>query len=268
MLSTKVHWCVDGTFRSVPHLYLQLFTIHAFEGDKLIPLIYCLLSAKTRVIYSELFRALKDNAGNLNVVLAPELVTCDFESGLIKSIRLEFPNACVRGCYFHFFQAIFRKVQVLGLSQLYVHDGPHQIYIRKLLALDFVLIELISLTFQGLRNDGAVELQTLFDYFEHYWIEVVDHKLWNMYGVQRRTNNNLEGWHLRLNRSVGKAHANIYEFVSKLIREQGCTETLLAQVAAGNIKPHSNNLKYKNINVKIKHLTDDYTLGERILTNF
>ena len=76
-----------------------------------------IFSAKTRVIYSELFRALKDNAGNLNVVLAPELVTCDFESGLIKSIRLEFPNACVRGCYFDFCQAIYRKVQVLGLSQ-------------------------------------------------------------------------------------------------------------------------------------------------------
>ena len=37
-LSTKVHWCVDGTFKSVPHLYLQLFSIHAFEGDKLVPL--------------------------------------------------------------------------------------------------------------------------------------------------------------------------------------------------------------------------------------
>ena len=34
-LSTKVHWCVDGTFKSVPHSYLQLFIIHAFEGDKL-----------------------------------------------------------------------------------------------------------------------------------------------------------------------------------------------------------------------------------------
>ena len=86
--------------------------------------------------------------------------------------------------------------------------------------------------------------------------------------VQRRTNNNLEGWHLRLNRSVGKSHANIYEFVSKLIREQECTETLLAQVAAGNIKPHSNNLKYKQINAKIKHLTDDYTLWRKNIDQY
>ena len=81
LLSTKKHWCVDVTFRSVTHLYLQLFRIHAFEGDKLIPLIYCLLAAKTRIIYSEVFRALKDKARELNKILSPELVTCDFENG-------------------------------------------------------------------------------------------------------------------------------------------------------------------------------------------
>ena len=150
-LSTKVHWCVDGTFKSVPHLYRQLFSIHAFEGDKLIPLIYCLLSAKTRVIYSELFRSLKDNASDLKVVLSPELVTCDFESGLIASIRLEFPTASIRGCYFHFCQAVYRKVQVLGLSEFYINEESYRIYIRKLLALAFVPIELIPHTFQGLK---------------------------------------------------------------------------------------------------------------------
>ena len=94
---------------------------------------------------------------------------------------------------------------------------------------------IIPQTFQGLKYDCPVELHALLNYFENYWMEVVDHKLWNMYGVQRRTNNNLEGWHLRLNRAIGKAHANIYEFVSKLITEQGSTETLLAQIAAGNV---------------------------------
>ena len=129
MLSTKVHWCVDGTlgvcltyiFNSSPSMrskvtnYLLSFTL--------------LLSAKTCVIYSELFRALKDNAGNLNVVLAPEVVTCDFESGLIKSIRLEFPNACVRGCYFHFSrQFIVRCKFWVYLKYMFMMDLIGYIY--------------------------------------------------------------------------------------------------------------------------------------------
>ena len=160
-----------------------------------------------------------------------------------------------------FCQAVYRKVQVLGLSQFYINQESDRIYIRKLLALAFVPIELIPQTFQGLKYDCPVELHALLNYFENYWMEVVDHKLWNMYGVQRRTNNNLEGWHLRLNRAIGKAHANIYEFVSKLITEQGNTETLLSQIAAGNVRTHSNNVKYKQINEKIKNLTLDLNLG-------
>ena len=67
-LSTKSHWCADGTFKSVPNIYTQIFTIHGFECDKLIPLVYCLLSSKTRAIYSQVFRSLKDKADTLSVI--------------------------------------------------------------------------------------------------------------------------------------------------------------------------------------------------------
>ena len=145
---------------------------------------------------------------------------------------------------------------------MYIHEESHRKYIRKLLALAFIPTELISQTFQALKDDCPVELHALSNYFENYWIDVVNHKLWNMYGVQRRTNN-LEGWHLRLNQSIGKAHANIYEFVSKLITEQRSTESLLTQIAAGSVKTHNNNIKYKQINEKIKNLTIDFSLGQK-----
>ena len=38
--------------------------------------------------------------------------------------------------------------------------------------------------------------------------------------------------------------------------------------SARNIKPHRNNLKYKQINEKIKHLTDDYTLGRKNIDQY
>ena len=104
-LSTKFHWCADDTFKSVPKIYTQTFTIRGFEGDKLIPLVYYLLSSKTRAIYSQVFRSLKDKADSLDVLLMPTLFICDLESGLISSIKSEFPTTRIRGCYFHFCQA-------------------------------------------------------------------------------------------------------------------------------------------------------------------
>ena len=89
-----------------------------------------------------------------------------------------------------------------------------------------------------------------------------------MHGIQRRTNNNLEGWHLRLNRAIGKMHANIYEFISKLIREQEATETLLFQIEAGNIKRHSNSTKYKQINERIDIITREYIMGNKNVEEF
>ena len=70
-------------------------------------------------------------------------------------------------------------------------------YIRKLLAIAFIPVDLIPETFGDLKQHCPPELQSLFEYFENYWINTVDHHHWNMHGIQRRTNNNLEGWHLR-----------------------------------------------------------------------
>ena len=136
----------------------------------------------------------------------------------------------------------------IAKSQRYVNDESSRVCIRKLLALAFVPKVNIPQTFYILKDNCPEELRAIFDYYEDYWIKTVDLSLWNMHGILRRTNNNLEGWHLRLNRAVGKSHANIYEFILTLIKEQGATETLLAQIAAGNIRGTSKSTKYNQIN--------------------
>ncbi|KRX29229.1 hypothetical protein T05_7699 [Trichinella murrelli] len=50
--------------------------------------------------------------------------------------------------------------------------------------------------------------------------------LWNVYNVNIRTNNHLEGWHNRLNRKAGKSHNVLYELLQLLISEQGVMDTL------------------------------------------
>ena len=123
----------------------------------------------------------------------------------------------------------------------------------------------MPLSFENLKSKCSQELVPFFEYFESYWINTIDHALCNMHKVQRRINNNR---HLRLNRKVGKAHANIYEFLSKLIQEQGATETLLSQIAAGNIKSLSKNDKYKQVNEKIERLTENYNSEEISIDEF
>lgn len=95
---------IDGTFDASPLLYSQLFTLHAFQHDKLLPLVYCLLASKQRTAYAEVFQVLKTKAQQLNMVFAPETIMSDFETGMIAAVRDELPNAHHQGCYFHLTQ--------------------------------------------------------------------------------------------------------------------------------------------------------------------
>ncbi|KRY50954.1 hypothetical protein T03_2785 [Trichinella britovi] len=52
-----------------------------------------------------------DKAAVLEVDLNPDTIICDFETALIPAIRGYFPNTRVQGCYFHFCQAVHRKVE-------------------------------------------------------------------------------------------------------------------------------------------------------------
>ena len=47
----------------------------------------------------------------------------DFDLPLVQSLELQFPGACIQGCYFHFTQCLWRKVQSLGLVEEYKEDG-------------------------------------------------------------------------------------------------------------------------------------------------
>ena len=52
-----------------------------------------------------------------------------------KAIRDVFPTASIKGCVFHFTQAVWRKTQELGLKTTYSQRGAEYRYIRMLMAL-------------------------------------------------------------------------------------------------------------------------------------
>jgi hypothetical protein len=92
---------MDGTFSSVPRIYQQLFTISAFFDNRLLPLVYVLMSRKTMSAYVRMFQALKRSCQNLGVQLQPDDLMTDFETGLIPAIQQEFPATRHKGCHFH-----------------------------------------------------------------------------------------------------------------------------------------------------------------------
>ena len=223
-------------------------------------------------MYNQCFTLLKSAAQDLHLRVLPERVISDFEAGLLQAIDLQFPMARIQGCFYHFAQAIWRKVQNLGLQTTYQDEPDFKTFVSKMVALAFCDQRFIRVVWTGLKDTApAVDgVDDLVEYFERTWLNgSFPARMWNFFEVDGpRTNNHVEGWHAKMNRLAGKSHPNIFEVVELFKTEQATTEVTLQQLAAGGqpvVRRKQYRLKDQRIKrIKEKQLAGDYSLDEYI----
>jgi hypothetical protein len=59
----------------------------------------------------------------MNVVFSPSLILTDFEKAAMNAVSTIFPDARLHGCRFHLGQSWWRRIQELGLSEVYKEKG-------------------------------------------------------------------------------------------------------------------------------------------------
>ena len=96
-------------------------------------------------------------------------------------------------------------------------------FCRKIIALPLLPAAVISDTFSRLCDEVTTNpiLTQLSSYVQRTWMEssVWPVEAWNVYGQSVRTNNDCEGWHLRLNRKAQKHTLTFYLLVTLLYQE-------------------------------------------------
>jgi hypothetical protein len=124
----------------------------------------------------------------------------DFESGLIEAVRTQFPHALHSGCHFHFTQAVWRKVQELGLSVPYSIPEHAKLakFIQLCMALPFIPIDEVPNQFNArvteLSSSNVQSLKPFITYFRATWIAgLFPIAMWNQFqhDHQHRTNNHV-----------------------------------------------------------------------------
>ena len=205
-----------------------------------------------------------------DLILNPPTLMLDFESGVLPTLRQHFPNATVKGCNFHFTQAIWRRVQLLGLVTHY-EDSVVRRIVRSLMGLAFVPRLIVRQTFTTIKAMNTTDLpavEQLLDYFESTWINgTFPVSMWNMYKQELRTNNKVEGWHNSLNQAVRKSHPNIYELLTTLKEEQAATDRTKHAALLGT-QPPPMKKKYRERNQAIKDLQESFERGERNIKEY
>lgn len=257
-------WAVDGTFFVTPTPFYQLITISFIQNHHAFPSIFILIEDKSQEIYFKLYTLIKILIPELN----PRIILCDFEIANINALVGTWPECQIQGCYFHFAQCIWRKINELNLKSLYINNKKINKFCRVLLTLAFMSQKDAEYTFfEILRTpERPQELNSLYSYFTNNFLGNIlsvnpppfPHNLWRIimdeYNEIPKTNNAIEGWHQTFKRRFTSGKANIYLFVKNLIFEQEALRHKFIYLSNG--EELERNYKYKLLNHNIFSFLD------------
>ena len=263
-LAEGSRWYMDGTFYASPGNFFQLYSIHSVVNGCMMPLVYGLLPNKTQATYTRFFSLLTENAAALNIDIQPTEVMMDFEVAPRNVISSLFPDASVKCCFFHFTQAVWRKVQSLGLVVKYRDDDSFRTLVRRAAVLPLVPsgstedVWFWALDENDDLSDSVVKMN---DYITETWVEA-GRSHWNHFATEGpRTTNHIEGWHSKMNKKLNNPHPNIYLFMQLLAQEQAANEVKVIQRSAGG-KTRPKKVAYRRVDQRLQRLKLQLVEGE------
>ena len=159
--------------------FAQLFSLHAFvkrgNSTKKRPLLFVLMSGRKTHDYKDVLRGV---IGLLPSEPRVKRVVIDFERAMWKGFVSVMPEVELKGCAFHWSQAVWRKVQEYSRQQQYMKHTGTLTYIKRLVALPFLPAQHIPAAFNNLAQDAGNEpLCRLVEYVRYTWLDTTKYVL-------------------------------------------------------------------------------------------
>ena len=229
-------WIMDGTFKSSPNLFKQLFTIHGLFPDGLhLPLFYGLLPGKTTTLYKNLFEEV-DTWGPYQ----PSSILMDFELAIHNAVAEVWPSSTRRGCNFHFKQSLLKHIRQCDLMDEYkIENSPIRDNFAKMGAIAFVPEHEVDRVWRYLKPLLPADMMSFTSYFEATWIgtsstpPTFSHDMWNQHDASLmllpRSSNIAEGWHHGFHSMLSCSNPTLWKFLDALKAEQALTDVKLTR---------------------------------------
>jgi hypothetical protein len=83
---------IDGTFKSCPKHFFQLYTINGSKNGHYLPLVVALLPSKSKQCYNKMWSLLINSCRERNLQLKPAVIHIDFERAMHNVITSCFPD--------------------------------------------------------------------------------------------------------------------------------------------------------------------------------
>lgn len=264
----------DGTFKTCPEPFYQLYILHILIGERMRPMLFCLCTRKTRRTYDELFTQIKALSLARGHPIQWTAFRTDFERAVMTSVQALIPGIQVRGCFFHFCSAVYKRVLSLELGTQYRNDVTRvKRTVKYCMALAFLPQVYVANTFQQIVTEYEhcrttdvtnvmPDMSAFFEYMRKVWVQPNARfpvALWSVYTLDsHRTNNNVEGYHNYLLREFGVGN-NLWKFLESLIDEEFEVRVEVAQLDAGISVVPSRRHSYVSLDQQLLNLKAAFT---------
>ena len=210
--STDIQY--DATFKVVPKLFFQLFTIFVGIDRHVLPALHILMTNKSEKLYKSVITTVQQLLPTFN----PTFAIGDFELAPKNSFTKVFPHITIIGCWFHYTKAIYDKVKKIGLSKLYKTNQNFRAYIRKLMGLPLlpeVDILPVFLSLEIPSVDLLYPEKEMIRRFRMYFTKTCmnGHCSFSVFYYKNATNNGAESYHKTINTYIKVSHPNIWNFM-------------------------------------------------------
>ena len=257
-------------------VFYQHYLIHGLYKGWALPGCYSFITGKSYNIYNEMFTNLKEAALAAGLSLNHQTISIDFEQGMIKAVKMHFPNVKITGCHFHFTSAIHNKLVEIGLKTNYDYDEEFRKWTQTFMAFPFLKLSDIDECWAGLlenlplmngNNDDLNKLTQFVNYLRDTWVKSpasFPRSIWNFNDYQsHRTNNICETFNKKLNSLISKPKPNIYKLIDLLKDQEVLTSIDYERANLGKTKSRrtKEDLKDKEIEIlklKYKHCEIDW----------
>ena len=237
ILKSRNQCFVDATFKVTPHGFEQCFIVmaHDLTSGVNVPCVWALMSSKNYSSYCEIFNIIYSS---LNYAWQPAYIVSDFENSLLKSIGMMFPKTKIVGCFFHFSQALLRKMTKLKIDDNIIN--VLLIEMQKLSSLQENLIQDHLSMIEENSNFQSLPCKAFLKYFRGTWMKKFPPKIWTLAEDQdinvARTNNCLERYNRQLGEIVSRKHPSLASFIETIQDEEEGYSSLVRGIRSGQVQ--------------------------------
>lgn len=211
---------LDASIEVTPALQLNyyLLTVHSVQSYYNIPILFVVMTAKSQTIYAAVFAYIREHFSSY---ISPSIVMTNFQADIQTAISFTFPEATIKGYWFHYTDAIRKYVKHLDLAGETAR-GHGSSCLRMLMVLPLLPADYMAPGMQAVRKWAeekkilSSSMNTLCTYIEQHWLRAIGADKMSMFGLPHSIYNHIQAFNKDLRTQLGTAHPTIWVMLESI----------------------------------------------------